>query len=141
VSIYLDPEAKSTTRDHIKAFERGQYGPIFASRSSPQEVKQPQTSFNTTQFELWSADSDDEDSSTGCNCGSGCRVGDGCRMAAAGGSLVAAGGHIVAAGGHKKIELHKKWLCKCGNDCGLGFGCRCVVFYLFKFALTNSLSQ
>ena len=30
-SIYLDPDAKGVTKNHIKDFERGKYGPIWAN--------------------------------------------------------------------------------------------------------------
>jgi hypothetical protein len=36
VTIYLDPDAEGVTSAHLKAFERGKYGPIFAPQQSQQ---------------------------------------------------------------------------------------------------------
>jgi hypothetical protein len=34
VTIYLDPDAEGVTTGHLKAFERGKYGPIFSPKQS-----------------------------------------------------------------------------------------------------------
>jgi hypothetical protein len=46
VTIYLDPEAEGVTAEHLKAFQEGKYGPIFAPRPSSATV---QPSAYTTQ--------------------------------------------------------------------------------------------
>ena len=38
MTIYLDPDAQGVTAAHLKAFERGKYGPIFASKQGQQST-------------------------------------------------------------------------------------------------------
>jgi len=46
VTIYPDPDAEGVTPAHLKAFERGKYGPIFAPKQSQQSTAtQPAPSY------------------------------------------------------------------------------------------------
>jgi hypothetical protein len=47
VTIYLDPDAEGVTSSHLKAFERGAYGPIFGPKQSQQSTATQQASSYT----------------------------------------------------------------------------------------------